>query len=244
MTERWRDPAPAELLDVWERGGPLPAGRRALALLAAAVDEDGLERRSIGDRDADLLSLRERLFGPHVGAVVDCPSCGERQELSFRVDDVRVPRPEPPAELSVTVDGVQARFRLPTTADLDDLDDLDGAGAGDVDAAAEALLRRCVLSVSGDGPPLAGALAAAIGERMAAADPQADVQLALSCDGCGTAWSAAFDIAAFLWSEVDAWAWRLVADVDQLARAYGWTERDVLALSPPRRRIYLEVTAR
>jgi hypothetical protein len=225
---------------VWERGGPLSPGRRALALLATATGEGGLEWRSIGGRDADLLSLRERLFGPHVTAVVACPSCGERRELSFGVDDVRASPPEPGPELSVTVDGVEARFRLPTTADLDDLD---GAADGDVDAAADDLLRRCVLAVSGDGQ-LAAPLVAAIEERMAAADPQADVQLALCCDGCGTAWDAPFDIAAFLWSEVDAWAWRLVAEVDQLARTYGWTERDVLALSPQRRRIYLEVAAR
>lgn len=238
---RRQDPAPAALLDVWERGGPLSSGRRALALLATATGEGGLEGLSIGDRDADLLSLRERLFGPHVTAVVACPSCGERQELSFGVDDMRAPRPEPAPELSVTVDGVEARFRLPTTADLDDLDRV---ADGDADAAAEALLRRCVFAVSGDGPPLAPALVAAIEDRMAAADPQADVQLALCCDGCGCAWNAPFDIAAFLWSELDAWAWRLVADVDQLARTYGWTERDVLALSPQRRRIYLEVATR
>jgi hypothetical protein len=233
-----RDPEPAALLDVWERGGPLSTGRRALALLAT-TGADGLERLSIGERDADLLSLRERLFGPDVTAVVACPACGERQELSFRVDDVRAPRPDPAPALSVTVDGVEVRFRMPTTADLDLLD---GDG-GDVETAAIALLQRCVLSGPGDVPPSA-AVVAAVEERMAAADPQADVQLGLCCDGCGSVWDAPFDIAAFLWSELDAWAWRLVADVDRLARTYGWTERDVLALSPQRRRIYLEVAAR
>jgi hypothetical protein len=32
--------------------------------------------------------------------------------------------------------------------------------------------------------------------------------------------------------------------VDALARAYGWRESDILALSAPRRRAYLELTGR
>ena len=35
---------------------------------------------------------------------------------------------------------------------------------------------------------------------------------------------------------------RLVADVHALAYAYGWREGDVLALTPARREVYLELT--
>ena len=76
---------------------------------------------------------------------------------------------------------------------------------------------------------------------MAAADPQADVELALSCPACGHAWPAAFDIASFLWTEVDAWARVLLHEIHALASAYGWREADILALSPRRRRAYLEL---
>ena len=34
---------------------------------------------------------------------------------------------------------------------------------------------------------------------------------------------------------------RLLMDVHLLARAYGWSEAEVLALSPARRRFYLEM---
>jgi hypothetical protein len=233
----WRDPAPTALLDMWERADRLSSTRRALALLSTAVGSGEWELLSIGIRDGALLTLRERLFGPDVSAVVPCPQCGERQELSFTVDEVRAPPPATAAELRVSVDGHEVAFRLPTSADLENLT----AGI-DVDRAAEVLLKACVLTA--EPAELSPELVAAVEERMAAADPQAEVTLALCCDACGARWEAPFDIATFLWSEVDAWAWRLLGEVHQLARAYGWSERDVLALSPQRRRIYLEVAAR
>ena len=46
---------------------------------------------------------------------------------------------------------------------------------------------------------------------------------------------------AFVWAEVDAAAQRLLHEVDVLARAYGWTEPEVLALSEARRAAYLRL---
>jgi hypothetical protein len=76
---------------------------------------------------------------------------------------------------------------------------------------------------------------------MAEADALGDVQLALTCPQCGHEWQAPFDIASFLWTEINAWAHRTLQDVHELARAYGWREADILALSPWRRQVYLEM---
>ena len=73
------------------------------------------------------------------------------------------------------------------------------------------------------------------------ADPQADLQLDLSCDACGHQWQAPFDIVAFLWTELNAWAQRRLSEIHVLAKAYGWTEPEVLALSPWRRQVYLNM---
>jgi hypothetical protein len=78
---------------------------------------------------------------------------------------------------------------------------------------------------------------------MAELDPQSDVELSLSCPNCGHAWRAPLDIASYFWSEVEAWAQRLLLEVHQLARGYGWSERDILAMSARRRRAYLEMLA-
>jgi hypothetical protein len=49
------------------------------------------------------------------------------------------------------------------------------------------------------------------------------------------------DIASYLWSEIHAWAGRMLRDVHALAAAYGWREADILAMSPWRRQAYLEM---
>jgi hypothetical protein len=76
---------------------------------------------------------------------------------------------------------------------------------------------------------------------MSNADPMADIHLALNCPSCEHKWMAPFDIVAFLWREISAAARRLLREVHTLASAYGWTESEILALSPVRRRAYLEM---
>jgi hypothetical protein len=82
---------------------------------------------------------------------------------------------------------------------------------------------------------------AGIARSMAEADPLADIQLGLTCPACERQWHVVFDILSFLWTEIEVWAWRMLADVHTLARAYGWGEREILSLSPTRRQFYLEM---
>ena len=49
------------------------------------------------------------------------------------------------------------------------------------------------------------------------------------------------DIGDMLWQKVRAAAERVLLDIDVLARAYGWTEREVLRLNPLRRAAYLQM---
>ena len=223
-----------ELLDAWERGlGQRPA-ERALTLLAAAlpaISPDALNALSIGRRDAGLLAIREQMFGSSVTGLADCPNCSERLELTFDVSEIETPPASIPTESS-TASGV--RFRLPDSRDL-----LAVAGCADVESARAMLLRRCVIDRDADN--LAEEDVEGVVSAMAEADPQADVQLDLSCPACRQQWFAVFDIASFLWTEVNAWAHRTLQDVHRLALAYGWREPDILALSPWRRQVYLEM---
>jgi len=77
--------------------------------------------------------------------------------------------------------------------------------------------------------------------QIAALDPRARIELDLSCANCGHSWQTVFDIAGFLWAEINAWAPRTLRDVHTLARAYGWREADILGMSPRRRQSYLEL---
>jgi hypothetical protein len=237
----------SELLEAWERGLGQQPIERALTLLAAACPDtpaDALARLSIGQRDAHLLSLREWLFGPTLVSLVNCPNCGDRLELNFNVADIRVPlEGQPSASMSLSVAGFQVQFRHPNSLDLSavtrGLDVLNGR---------KLLLERCLLHAELDDvaktvDELPAEVIESVVEQMARADPQADVQLALSCPQCSHQWRAAFDILSFFWSELNVWATRILREVHTLASAYGWHEADILAMSPWRRQMYLEMVS-
>jgi hypothetical protein len=78
---------------------------------------------------------------------------------------------------------------------------------------------------------------------MEEADPLTAMQLALSCPECGYQWQTAFDIESFFWSEINAWANRMLHEVHTLALRYGWREMDILAMSPWRRQFYLNMVS-
>jgi hypothetical protein len=79
--------------------------------------------------------------------------------------------------------------------------------------------------------------------EMARRDPQADVELALACPGCGQQWTVIFDVELFLWTKIDARSRRLLREVNVLAQAYGWREADILDMSATRRQAYLELVS-
>src|SRR5262249_26779625 len=149
---------------------------------------------------------------------------------TFRTTDIRATLP-PDVALTLTAAEHEIHFRLPDSFDL-----LAIPAGVDLDDARRHLLQRCVVSAVRHGESVAAAELPAetvvgVAARMAEADPQADVQLELQCPACGGAWRAAFDIVGFFWTEIDAWARRTLNEVHVLARAYGWREADILALS-------------
>lgn len=234
------------LLDAWEQGASQPPIMRALILLAAAWPEQSLEewaRATMGVRDGRLLSLREEIFGGRLEATTACPKCGERVELAFNTSDICVPAralPDPVEALRVEIDGCQVTHRLPTSADL-----LEVAEMGTANGHHE-LLRRCVETarIGGevvDPHMLPDEVVNSVAEHMASADPQAEVQIAIACPTCMNQWQAPFDILSYLWSELGDLAQRMLLEIHALASAYGWSERDILAMSPQRRRVYLDM---
>lgn len=233
------------MLRVWERALGRSTPERALALLAAACPEmsaEELSALSVGRRDRLLIALRERTFGPRLTSLAVCDSCGESLELSFDCSDISADgETRTPDELSVEAEGYEARFRLPNSGDL-----IAVARSGDADSARRSLLERCLTEAAHDGSrvsleELPATVVEAVEACMADADPQADVRLALDCPACGRNFLAAFDVVAYFWSEINAWAYRLLGEVHTLASAYGWREEEILALSPWRRRVYLEM---
>jgi hypothetical protein len=235
-----------ELLTVWEHGVSQRPSQRALALLAVACTNeapaDKLARLTIGQRDERLLDLRERTFGPRLAAISACPACSEVLEFTVNAADIRVaPASEPAETIDLAHAGYELQFRLPNTLDLATVDQ-----SADRQTNSRHLLRRCVTSARRAGAEIPAEdlppeVVAAVSQRMAEADPQADVQLDLACPQCEHRWHSPFDIVSFFWSEINALALRLLNEVHALASAYGWSEAAILALAPVRRQAYLDL---
>lgn len=241
------------LLLAWERLHAHGAQARALGLLQAVwpqPDPDDWRRASVGERDGGLFQLQAALFGPRLQTQAACPFCGERLESQFDIEDL-CPLPVRPPSFAQPLEfvdrGWHIRYRLPSSEDLQALPEAaSGDAETDARAAVAALLQRCVLHAERggrrvDGAQLPANVAQRLGERMAQDDPVADLRLDMVCPACARHWPCALDIGAYLWGELDDWAQDLLVQVGALARHYGWSERDILALTPLRRRFYLDL---
>lgn len=230
----------AGLLRAWEDAEVRHGADRAVAVLAAALPADADPAFadpagwSLGARDAALLRLHVALAGPMLEVLADCAGCGSPLEIRLDVPRVIQGYRLGPADWStVEVAGVPVRFRSPTSADL-----VAAGGLRDPDAVRAELLRRCV-----DGPvPLTEAQVAAVSAAIEAADPLVDVRLDVSCVDCGGSTGVLLDVPVLVLARVRAAARRLVGEVAALAGRYGWAEADILAMSPGRRRAYLEAS--
>jgi hypothetical protein len=232
------------LLDIWEQGLLDHPLKRVLRLLAVAYPEWSVEQwkeMPVGLRDGCLLNIREALFGPNLNCVTTCPNCNEHLEIALSTVQIRAAPTEALASgiYSISLEDCELQFRLPNTSDL-----LSIASVSEQILARRMLFERCILQAKRNGVSLEKSdipdgLAGAAATRMSELDPQADVQIALTCPACSHQWLAIFDIASYLWTEMNGWALRILDEIHRLASAYGWSEADILALSPMRRQLYL-----
>jgi hypothetical protein len=224
-----------DILVLWQASQG-SAGGRAARLLAAAGVADAATL-PLGEAARHLIRLRVALLGADLEAVANCPECEARHEAGF-LAAVLLETPRGDTGIAVEASGWRVEARALTLADY-----AEAASRDDV-ASAEALLRgRAIVAAR---PPESGAempddVLAAVEAALDAADPLADPRIALSCGECGASWEASFDAAAFLAEEIAAASRRLMTEVAVLARSYGWSERDILAIPPERRRVYLEL---
>jgi uncharacterized protein (UPF0212 family) len=232
------DISPEVLLRVWEHAQLQPPALRALSLLRIEEPNAPLHELavlSIGERDQRLLNVRERCLGSGFDATSRCPHCRQQVELAFRSDDLRSAAADSGREVRVEHAAWVVVARPACSADL-------LAVALDSALAPRVLLERCLLKVEREGVAVAPSeLPDEVAVLVEQALAEADAQIELHCAACGERYELAFVVANYFWSELATLAHRLLGEVHTLARAYGWSEPEVLALSPLRRRYYLEL---
>lgn len=235
----------AAVLGVWEVGRAQSPPDRALTMLQAAEPEaerGELAALSVGQRDALLLEAYRRTFGSRLRGLAECPACQAPLEVELDAERLRPLTGSAPSggEQVLRSGPYTLRFRLPDSRDL-----TAAAAAASPAAGRQLLARACITEARCNGEDVRAELPELLlGElagRLADLDPDADVRLELDCPECGHRWQLTFDAAEYLWAEISARARRVLYEVDALARAYGWSEAEILSLSPARRASYLEL---
>jgi hypothetical protein len=250
----------ANVLDVWESGlGSTPVVRALLLASMAAPAGHDVADLPLSALNALLLELRSGAFGDRLPCVTDCPQCGESLDVTVSTGELWALRASraaatatregaEPATATLTAHGMEITFRALTARDVRSVDPT-------APHARRHLLRRCVVGVSPSAGEVLDEVPDAVADeipdevleeiarRLPGLDPGADPLFTLDCPQCEHRWEAPLDIADHLWTDVCGYAHRLLHEVHALARAYGWSEADALAVSPVRRQFYLEATA-
>lgn len=233
---------PVDLLALWERGAARHPIDRSALLCAWARPELAADRIAdlpLGVVTESLLRLRAANFGSRIDGHVDCEACGQRLSLALDLRELLQPSAAPD-DAHAVVEAAGLRVRAPRLRDLAAI-----ADEPDAEQAARQLLARCIVPAA-DRPASDEAVAnvsdAALREveaALEALDPDADLVLDMHCEACGRHGNVQLDAGVLLWDEIDARARALLAQVHALARAYGWTESEILGLGTARRASYL-----
>jgi hypothetical protein len=233
---------PQARLAARDEGARLHPLDRALVLLRLAAPEEAEPAAlPLALRDRHLLAQRRATFGDSIACLADCPRCAATQEFTLSATALLAGLEDAPVEPEVlALEGWHLTLRPLRSLDL-----AAAARAGGP-ARAEAVLASQALAHA-EGPAgegrdaLPAGLWQAIAARVSEREAEAEAALDLRCPECGAEWTASFDIGAIFWKEVEADACRLLAEIATLAERFGWSEQALLAMSPARRRAYLDL---
>src|SRR5215216_2256502 len=113
----------ADIVRIWELGIAQSPMDRALTILSPAFPEltrEELSRLSLGQLNAHLFDVRERLLGPEMSCYAECPHCTQGLEFMIAVSDIRGAGSVEPKqqEQELSIEGYELRFRLLNSLDL------------------------------------------------------------------------------------------------------------------------------
>ena len=231
-----------EMLEIVERGGSPSHPERALRILAAAYPdepEESLRLLPLGERDRRLLALRGETFGNRIQGLTDCPLCASSLTVDLDIDQLLSGSRPDEREFQASVADYELRFRSPNSDDmLAALHSLP-SGVPPSLALARRILRASRNEIELAADDLPSEILDQASDLIEGSDPGSEIRLAMQCPECSHSFNVVFDIVSFLWSEVSSVVRQLLVEVHLLASAYGWSEGEILRMSPWRRAVYL-----
>jgi hypothetical protein len=235
-----RDPAGVDELFVLESVGPPHRTMRELAeRLVTDAQGEPLAWRDLPavDLAAAALFIRSVWIGATIRAEASCPApgCGGDVEIAFSIDaylDHHRPRPfrgVSEEEGWFALPRAEVRFKVLTLGELD-------TAMSDGTASADTLAASCIR------PPAPNASTLRRVERaLQALAPTLDGMVTGVCPLCGTQVQLWFPPIEFVLDELRGDSAGLFDEVHELARAYHWSEQEILRLDRSRRRGYVEL---
>lgn len=205
---------------------------------------DELARLTVGDRERLLLAVCTRLLGAETDLVVTCPSCKSVVEVPIRFRDLVSAQPDSSDRRCVltTQGGTWAAEVAPPTGEA--LERTLGLG----EESARRLLESCLTALfDAQGQAVARedlpeGCEAELAEKLLALDPLAECRIAVECPHCAANFETLLDGYALLKGAFGN-STALYGDVYRMARAYHWSEADILALPLAKRAQYLAIAA-
>jgi hypothetical protein len=230
-----------------ERGRDLSRPEQVTSALAAALLEVGgrpatpesVRSLTVGDRQFLTRQLAALLGRDGLWLTAACAACGA--DYDCHVEQSKLPaKPageSPEVEIETSLG--RCRFRPLNGGDQEAV-----AGLDDGTRALSTLARRCLVAVGERelGPGEAAELEldeedlASVDRALEDAAPEATVWIQAACPDCGETnqvWVDPYDC-------LDGGD-ELFAEIHQLASSYHWSEAEILALPPKRRRLYLRL---
>ena len=232
------------ILEVWEKGAWSTAEGRTQALLGLVQPElstQALAELALGERNKNLLGLRQQLYGSKLQAYIECGECGEALDLEFSIDEIDLfSTTKIPDIHTVSNANLNFRVRLPNSNDLHALADLKNIEDG-----RRLLFSRCVMEVQRDSfeitiNELSENELDELEKIISEIDPRMEIVFDLRCPQCSHTWQSPLEIGTFVWSEYDVYARQLLEQVHTLASRYAWSESEILSMSEQRRQYYLQ----
>jgi hypothetical protein len=221
------------------RAGNAAATCNELLARCLSTANDEVASMLVHDRDLALVALRRLTYGDRLDVELACTTCEARHDVTIDLD--RLVRPdEPPASVTVEMFGHRVVARLPTAGDQVHVVD----AAGDKRAHLLGCVVRSIDDRSGpftidDVQALAPALRAELEQAIEAALPDIDLVLITTCPACEAAIEAPVQLAQIVLAELQERSRHLLREIHVIARAYHWSEREILDLAVSRRRAYL-----